>query len=75
MKYDTMTLYNIDPKELGEMSHKNALVMCKHKAIAHKANLVHDKQCVSEWDAEKDALIKYLSKTIKWCDFKISEME
>ena len=75
MKYDTMTLYNIDPKELCEISYKNALVMCKHKAIAHKANLVHDKQCVSEWDADKEALIKYLSKTIKWCDFKIGELE
>ncbi len=75
MKYDTMTLYNIDPKELGEITYKNALVMCKHKAITHKANLVHDKQCVSEWDADKEALIKYLSKTILWCSKKLEEME
>lgn len=75
MKYKTEELYGIDPKELGEISYKNALVMCKHKAMAHKANLVHDRQCVSEWDKDKEALIKYLSKTIQWCDDKIMEME
>lgn len=75
MKYKTMELYNIDPKELGEISYKKALVMCKNQAIAHKANLVHNEQCVNEWDADKEALIKYLTKTIKWCSEKIEEME
>lgn len=75
MKYKTIELYGVDPKDLSSMSYKNALVMCKHKAIAHKANLVHDKQCVSEWDADKEALIKYLSKTILWCSKKLEELE
>ena len=75
MKYKTIELYGIDPKDLSDLSYKNALVMCKHKAMAHKANLVHDKQCVSEWDKDKEALIKYLSKTISLCEEKIGEME
>lgn len=75
MKYKTIELYGIDPKDLSDMSYKNALVMCKKKAITRKEDLVHDKQCVSEWDKDKEALIKYLSKTISWCEEKIGEME
>lgn len=75
MKYKSFELYQIEPKDLANMTHMEALIMCKQKAIAHKANLVHDKQNVQEWDNEKEALIKYLSKTIKWCEEKLLEME
>ena len=75
MKHSTQELYDISPIELSEMTYKQALTVCKSKAIAKRANLVHEAQQVQRWQSDKEEMLKYLSKSIKWCEEKLSEME
>ena len=75
MKYGTQKLYNINPNECAYLTHIEALRLCKRNAEQIKAELVTEAQKVSEWDSEKEAFIKYLSKSIAWCELKIEEMD
>ena len=75
MKYKTIELYGIDPRELAKMSYYEALIKCKSSAVARRAVLVHEAQKINTWDSEKEEFIKYLSKTIKWCEEKLKEIE
>ena len=74
MKYGTQELYNIDPKECALMTHYEALTLCKEKAVEHRNILVHEQQHIHEWNSEKEEFIKYISKTINWCELKLDEM-
>lgn len=74
MKYSTQKLYNINPNECAYLTHIEALRICKRNAEQIKAELVTEEQKVSEWDSEKETFIKYLSKSITWCELKIEEM-
>ena len=74
MKYGTEKIYNINPNECAYLTHIEALRLCKRNAEQIKAELVTEDQKVSEWDSEKEIFIKYLSKSIIWCELKIEEM-
>lgn len=74
MKYGTKKLYNINPNECAYLTHIEALRLCKRNAEQIKAELVKQDEKVSEWNSEKEAFIKYLSKSIIWVEFKIEEM-
>jgi len=75
MKYRTEQLYGINPKELANMRHYDALQKSRQCAVAHLANLVHEDEPMESWSVEKRELVAYLKKAIEWCEIKIDEME
>ena len=74
MKYSTQQLYNHNPQELALLTHYEALQLSKKGAEDTRFNLVNDANKILEWDSEKETFIKYLSKSIRWCEYKLDEM-
>lgn len=74
MKYGTKLIYGIDPQQLANMRHIDALHACKQGAIAHKNRIVYSKPMCELTSAEQE-LLAYLEKSIKWCEKKLDEME
>ena len=75
MKYSTQQLYGHNPKELAILTHYEALQLSKQGAEQTRFDLVNEDDKVLEWHSEKESFVKYLSKSIRWCEYKLDEMK
>ena len=75
MKYSTQELYDLDPKELAEMTYKDALEAQLKGAKNKLNNLVNRSISLSHWtDEDHVNYIKY-SKAVEWCKAKLEEIK
>ena len=73
MKYGTKLIYGIDPQQLANMRHVDALNACK---CGGKLQLKRfSKPPVAKWGGRRLALVAYISKSLKWVDKKLKEIE
>ena len=73
MKYGTKLIYGIDPQQLANMRHIDALHACRKGAKNRLYKLT--KPSAITWGVRRNSLINYIQKSIKWLDKKISEIE
>lgn len=73
MKYGTKLIYGIDPQQLANMRHIDALHACKRGAKERLDQLT--KPSMLNWGKRRSALIAYIQKSINWLDKKIKEIE
>ena len=59
-------VYGIDPKVLGEMKHKDALIACKEGAVKRLARLTHKSCNQAKWCNKRRLVIAYIQKAIKY---------
>lgn len=75
MKYSTQELYDLDPKELAEMTYKNALEAQLIGAKQKLDNLVNRDISLSDWIDEDHLKHKAYSKAVEWCEAKLGELK
>lgn len=75
MKHTTQQLYGHSPQELALLTHYEALQLSKQGAEQTRFALVMEDDKVMEWNSEKESFIRYITKSIKWCEYKIDEMK
>lgn len=73
MKYGTKLIYGIDPQQLANMRHIDALRACRKGAKNRLDKLT--KPNMLKWGKRRSGLIAYIQKSINWLDRKIEEME
>ena len=73
MKYGTKLIYGIDPQQLANMRHIDALHACKRGAKYRLEKLT--KPSMVKCGNRRSALIAYIQKSINWLDKKIGEIE
>jgi hypothetical protein len=73
MKYGTKLIYGIDPQQLANMRHIDALHACKKGAKNRLDKLI--KPSMLKWGKRRSGLIAYIQKSINWLDRKIKEIE
>ena len=73
MKYGTKLIYGIDPQQLANMRHIDALHACKRGAKDRLEKLT--KPSMVKWGNRRSKLVVYIEKSIKWLDKKIGEIE
>ena len=73
MKYGTKLIYGIDPQQLANMRHIDALNACKIGAKERLNKLT--KPLMIKWGRRRYELVTYIEKSLKWLDNKIDEME
>ena len=73
MKYGTKLIYGIDPQQLANMRHIDALHACKQGAKERLEKLT--KPPMITWGNRRSKLVVYIEKSIKWLDKKIGEIE
>ena len=73
MKYGTKLIYGIDPQQLANMRHIDALHACKRGAKDRLEKLT--KPSMVKWGNRRSKLIVYIEKSIKLLDKKIGEIE
>ena len=73
MKYSTKLVYGIDPQQLANMRHIDALYACKRGAKERLKKLI--KPPLMDWGSRRSNLVFYIEKSIKWIDDKLGEME
>ena len=73
MKYGTKLIYGIDPQQLANMRHIDALHACKRGAKERLEKLT--KPNMLKWGKRRSGLIVYIQKSINWLDRKMEEME
>lgn len=73
MKYGTKLIYGIDPQQLANMRHIDALHACRKGAKTRLDKLT--KPSMLKWGKRRSGLIAYIQKSINWLDKKMEEME
>ena len=73
MKYGTKLIYGIDPQQLANMRHIDALHACRKGAKQRLDKLT--KPNMLKWSKRRSGLIAYIQKSINWLDKKIGEIE
>lgn len=73
MKYGTKLIYGIDPQQLANMRHIDALHACRKGAKNRLDKLT--KPSMLNWGKRRSELIAYIQKSINWLDRKIKEIE
>ena len=73
MKYGTKLIYGIDPQQLANMRHIDALHACRKGAKQRLDKLT--KPNMLKWGKRRSGLIAYIQKSINWLDRKIEEMK
>ena len=74
MKYSTQELYDLDPKELAEMTYKDALE-AQLKGASKKVNsIVYRDIPLFAWTDEDHLKHKACSKAVEWCKAKLEEI-
>ena len=74
MKYSTLDLYGIDPKELADLPYKQALIRCKEAANLRLNTLVFRNIPLFAWTDKDQLMHKELDKAVKWCTDKLDEL-
>lgn len=74
MKYSTLDLYGIDPKELADLPYKQALIRCKEAANLRLNTLVFRDIPLFAWTDKDQLMHKELDKAVKWCTDKLDEL-
>jgi len=74
MKYSTLIVYGIPPKDLANMRHVDALRACKAGGIKRLNQLTHKSPNQANWCKRRTDLIKYIGKAVKWQEMKLNEM-
>ena len=74
MKYSTLDLYGIDPKELADLPYEQALIRCKEAANLRLNTLVFRDIPLFAWTDKDQLMHKELDKAVKWCTDKLDEL-
>lgn len=75
MKHSTQELYDLDPKELAEMTYGNALQAQLEGASKKLDQLVNRPVQLSEWTNEDHLKHVAYSDAVEWCKAKLEEIK